>query len=230
MSTIVPESTGSPLTGSWNVDPGGSTMNWPTRPWPQAWMPSTWSCQKMLSSWTSGYQRYWTNSTPAPSPAGCVVRRAVSRVTVAASCAVILWISMASVPSPTAMNSPSWNLAVLESATLCVPAAAGAVRVGSSIVCGRIDCSNDKPLMTPSDAWVSNCTWWMCMLTLVNGDSSVSRCSLVSVIATQSPMSPRMASGWAGLLPASTSALSLASTKILPSGSVAPAAVILIGS
>ena len=46
-------------------------MSWPTRPWPQSWMPSTCVWKKMLSSWTSGYQRYWTNSTPAYWPAAC---------------------------------------------------------------------------------------------------------------------------------------------------------------
>ena len=79
MSTIVPEATSSPVFGSWNVDPGGSTMNWPTRPWPHAWMPSTWSCQKMLSSWTSGYQRYCVNSMPAPCPGRARCRGAVER-------------------------------------------------------------------------------------------------------------------------------------------------------
>jgi len=32
MSTIVPESAGAPVRGSWYVEPRGSVINWPTRP------------------------------------------------------------------------------------------------------------------------------------------------------------------------------------------------------
>ena len=68
------------------------------------------------------------------------------------------------------------------------------------------------PLITPSDACGSNCTWWMCMLTFANPLACVaSVSSLVSVTASQSPMFERIASGCAGFVPAYTASLSWAS-------------------
>ena len=85
-------------------------------------------------------------------------------------------------------------------------------------------------MITPSEAWGSNCTWWMCMFAFakpLNMLASVS--SLVSVMATQSPTLARIAKGCASFVPLSTACLSWARTKSAPSGSVAPAAVTWIG-
>ncbi len=69
------------------------------------------------------------------------------------------------------------------------------------------------PEITPSEACVSNWTWWMWRLTFEkppNALASVMR--LVSVTAMQSPMLPRIASGSTAFVPASTSSTSWAST------------------
>ncbi len=69
--------------------------------------------------------------------------------------------------------------------------------------------------MTPSEACVSNWTWWMCRLFFekpLNADASGIR--LVSVTATQSPMFARIARGSTGFVPAMTASASSASTKI----------------
>src|SRR6185436_3647169 len=146
---------------------------------------------------------------------------------------------MSFVPSPTPMNTllhappPAQlctNFATLDSCRVVEPAAASTVRDGSSALYGRTDCSNDMPLMTPSDACGSNCTWWMCMLTFANPSNVfASVCSLVSVTASQSPMFERIASGCAGFVPAYTPALSCASVNRRPFGSVC-VRVTLIGN
>ena len=158
MSTIAPESAGAPVRGSWYVEPLGSVISWPTRPCAQVWMPSTWSWKNMLSSSTSGYQRYWTNSVPAYCAAGCATLRAADSVTVLAVAliAVIVrisgpcpdWPALAvpvaagpSVPRPTPMLSPTWNLATLDRCSTVAPTAAAAVSCGSSTLYGRTACS-----------------------------------------------------------------------------------------
>src|SRR6476660_2664102 len=121
-------------------------------------MPSTWSCQKMLSSSTSGYQRYWVNSVPAASPTGCAFESAAFNVTVFPAIEVICLTSIDSVPRPmpiqTLLQLPPpaqlcWNFATLESDSVVEEIAAFAVRTGSSALYVRTDCSNDIPLITP---------------------------------------------------------------------------------
>ena len=135
-STIVPESTCSPVLGSWNVEPSGSTMNWPTRPLPQPWIPSTWSCQKMLSSCTSGYQRYWTNSVPAPSPAAWSLRSGSVSVSVFAALSMeAIWCTSMDVSAmPTASQPCSGNFSTLVSWIVRAPAVAAVASVGSTLL------------------------------------------------------------------------------------------------
>src|SRR4051794_32177888 len=199
MSAMVPESIGRPVAGSVYVEPRGSTMNWPTAPWPQPWMPSTWSCQKMLSRSASAYQRYRMNSMPAPSPAACACLSGRSSVIVLVdgSMLTIDTASIAFSPNPTPNATPGLYFWSTRSTTTDVsPTAAGAARRVSSIVYGRIECSKLKPTEVPSDPCGSNCTWWMCISTLAklpNVSSSFS--SEVRVTLAQSPTLARMASG-----------------------------------
>ena len=104
-------------------------------------MPSTWSCQNTLSSSTSGYQRYWMNSVPAHSPAGWSFASGSVRVTVPPLIESILRISIPSVPSPTPMNEPAWNLAAFARVSEVAPVSASAVSWGSSTWYGRTECS-----------------------------------------------------------------------------------------
>ncbi len=175
----------------------------------------------MLSSWTSGYQRYCTNSTPAYSPAAWSFWRGVVSVIVFATVSidVILRISMLSVARPAAIHSPTWNFATLERLSVVAPASALWVICGSSAWNGRTVCSYDMPVITPSEACVSNCTWWMWMFDFEKPEKSfASCCKLVRVTATQSPMFARIASGWTGLRPASTSATSVRQDEDLAVG------------
>ena len=142
-------------------------------PWLQPWIPLTWSWKKTLSSAASGYQRYWTNSVPAHCPAGWALasgRVRVSRRAVLFT-AETWWISMLSVPRPTAIQTPRRNLATLARVMVVAPGAAATVSCGSTSLYGRIDCSYEKPEMTPSEPCVSNWTWWMWMLVLEKGTS-----------------------------------------------------------
>src|SRR3954454_1881503 len=159
----------------------------------------------MLSIAASGYQRYWTNSVPAHSLAGCAfnsARSSVSRFDVALM--DLIWrISMPFVPRPTPMNTPGWNLATLVMVSVVAPTGAATLSCGSTSLYGRIDCSYEKPLMTPSDAWVSNWTWWMWMFVFENGTSlPPSLSSLVYVMATQSWTFALIASGSGCVSPA----------------------------
>ena len=231
MSTMAPLRTTAPVAGSWYVEPAGSMMWAPKRPWPQDRMPLTWSCQKTVPESTSEYQRYWTNSTPAGSPEAWAWPSGAASVSVLPLIAEIFATSMSARPCPIAMPMPGRSRAVLLTVTWVAPAAAAADRVRLSVANGRTDCSNERPVMTPSEACGSNCTKCVCMLTLeLLPFSALSTSWLVSVIATQSPTFERMASGTAGLVPFSTACLSSLSTKISPLGSTSPADVSLIGS
>src|SRR6478736_240458 len=151
MSASVPERISAPVSGSWYVEPFGSTTIWPTMPRCHVCRPSTWSWKNTLSSTTSGYQRDWTNSTPAHSPAGWSRFRGAASVTVFAT-GSIAWIvagSMSSVPSPSAIEAPRWNLATLVRCTTVEPAAEPEVICGSSSLYGRTDCSYENPEITP---------------------------------------------------------------------------------
>src|SRR5215831_9299241 len=240
MSTICPLRTTAPVCGSWYVEPNGS-MTWaPKRPWPQEWMPSTWSCQKTVPESTSLNQRYCTNSTPTGSPEGWVLASAWSSVStlLTESMAVILRSSMVGSPWPTAMKMPTRSRLRLLTVICVAPAAAAAASVRLSVLNGLTDCSNERPVITPSEAWGSNCTKCVCMLTLESVPASVVGLSwLVSVSATQSPfwvesvgeaVLERMASGMAGFCPARIAFLSSFRTKSIPLVSVAPFAVSLI--
>src|SRR5262249_25429381 len=215
MSTIAPLVTTAPVFGSWYVEPAGSMMCAPNRPWPQDRMPLTWSCQNTVPESTSEYHRYCTNSTPAGSPDACACVRGAARVTVVPLIAAIFATSMSARPWPIAMPMPARSRAVLLTVTCVAPAAAAALSVRFSVANGRTDCSNERPVITPSDACGSNCTKCVCMLTLeLLPFSALSTSWLDSVMATQSPTLERMASGTAGLVPASTAALSSLRTKI----------------
>ena len=63
-----------------------------------------------------------------------------------------------------------------------------ALFIFSSIVKGRTDCSYDMPLITPSDAWLSNCMkcGWMLIFDAWKFVKSSSFHSLVSNTSTQS--------------------------------------------
>jgi hypothetical protein len=150
-------------------------------------------------------------------------------VPVAASIDWIRLTSMSFVPRPTAKSMPGRSRATLLRRISRAPAATSAWSVLFSVAYGRTDCSNDMPEMTPSDACVSNCTWWTCMLTFDHRSLAfASTNSLVSVSWTQSPSLARMTSGSA-VSPASTFAFSSARTKILAFGSLRPDWVTLIG-
>src|SRR5262245_12001058 len=231
MSTIVPLLTTAPVLGSWYVDPAGSITWAPNRPWPHERMPKTWSCQNTVPESTSENQRYWTNSTPAGSPDAWAWASGAASVSVVPLIAAIFATSMSGRPWPIAMPMPGRSRAVLVTLTVVAPAAAAAASVRFSVGNGRIDCSNERPVMTPSEAWGSNCTKCVCMLTLeLFPFSALSTSWLDSVIATQSPTLERMASGSAGLLPLSTACLSWLRTKISPLGSTSPADVSLMAS
>ncbi len=89
----------------------------------------------MLSSTTSGYQRYCTNSVPAHAPLECGLSSALVRVSVfvAASMLLIWRISMSSVPSSTAIQTPSRYFATELSCSVVSPVWAAALsRLSSS--------------------------------------------------------------------------------------------------
>src|SRR5215472_4944569 len=224
MSASGPLLIGAPVTGSWKVEPAGSMMCAANRPWPQEWIPSTWSWKKTVPAWTSLYQRYWTNSTPVRSPDACAFWSGVASVSVLPLIAVILLtISVFGRPWPTSMLMPVCSPAVLATWSVVAPADAAAVSVVSpdTPLSVLTDCSYDRPVITPSEACGSNCTKCVCWLTLlVRPVSALFRVSsLVRVKATQSPTSDLMTSGTGGLVPFKTAALSWLSTKISPLGS-----------
>src|SRR3954471_2332196 len=151
----------------------------------QVCSPSTWSWKNTLSSTTSGYQRDWTNSTPAHSPAGWSRFRGAASVTVFAT-GSMAWIvagSMSSVPSPSAIDAPRWNLATLVRCTIVEPAGEPDVICGSSSLYARTDCSYENPEITPSEACGSNCTWWTWRL--IFEKPSVARASLISDVSVR---------------------------------------------
>src|SRR6185437_2658967 len=211
MSAIGPLSIGLPVVGSWKVEPAGS-MRWaPNRPWPHECNASTWSWKKTVPSSTSLYHRYCTNSTPVRSPdawAFCSGEPSVSVLPLIA--VILLTTSVSGWPWPTSMLIPGRSPEVEATETEVAPAGAAAVSVVSAGTpkSGLIDCSKEKPVMTPSEACGSNCTKWMWMLTLekvlTKGslESPVLDNSLVSVSAMQSPTSDLIASGYAGIVPA----------------------------
>src|SRR5215469_3901348 len=231
MSAIGPLSIGAPVTGSWKVEPAGSMMWAPNRPWPHECSPSTWSWKKTVPSSTSLYQRYCTNSTPVFSPDAWAFCRGV------ASCsmwslieAILVTTSVSGLPWPTSMLIPGRSPAVLATDSVVAPAGAAAVSVVSpdTPVSGATDCSKDRPVITPSEACGSNCTKWVWMLILLNrltkesvgSDPSVLVSSFVSVKATQSPTSDLMATGVGAMVPALVAATCWLRTKISPLGSV----------
>ena len=74
---------------------------------------------------------------------------------------------MLSVPSPTPKSTPRPGTSpTLDELRVVAPAAAarGELRVHDLVRAHRL--LVDMPVMTPSEACVSNCTWWMCMLAL----------------------------------------------------------------
>src|ERR1022692_1019260 len=230
MSAIGPLWIGAPVTGSWNVEPAGSMMWAPNRPWPQECSASTWSWKKTVPSSTSLYQRYCTNSTPVRSPDAWAFCNGASSVSVLPLIAVILLaISVSGWPWPISTLIPGRSPEVLATVIDVAPAAAAAVSVVSpgTPVSGLMDCSKEKPVITPSEACGSNCTKWMWMLTFWNVLTRGSLLSgglfvaLVRVTAMQSPTSDLMASGVGAMVPANVAATCWLSTKISPLGSTA---------
>ena len=156
MSTIVPESTSAPVCGI----VVGRAPGLDDQLADEAVAPVVDAvdvvCQKTLSSWTSGYQRYWTNSMPAYSPGGVLVReRLGQRDRLRGACR-----SRRSGGSrcsrcarPAAIHSPAWNFVTLARLSVVVARVPRpAVICGSSAWNGRIVCSYDMPVTTPSEA------------------------------------------------------------------------------
>src|SRR5215472_7684262 len=230
MSAMGPLSIGAPVTGSWKVEPAGSMMWAPNRPWPHECRPSTWSWKNTVPSSTSLYQRYCTNSTPVRSPDAWAFCKGDPSVSVLPLIAVILLTtSVSGLPWPISTLIPGRSPVVLATVIDVAPAAADAVSVVSPGVpkSGLTDCSKDRPVITPSEACGSNCTKWVWMLSFWNVLTRGSVASgalviwLVRVKATQSPTSDLMASGVGVMVPFSVAATFWLSTKISPLGSTA---------